>query len=229
MSVTSTSLRHLGLILDGNRRWARSQGLPVLKGHQEGLEVFKTISLAAFERGVEFVSAYIFSTENHNRPKEEVSYLMNLVIKAVEKHLTTFHEQGIKIVHLGSREGLSDKVLAAIDKSVEKTKHNTNGTLGLCFNYGGQQEIIDAANHALKDGKTSLTPDDIEQNLYAKDIPPLDLVIRTSGEQRLSGFMLWRASYAEILFVEKLWPDFTVDDLDSAIQCYDNRERRFGT
>ncbi len=228
MSDTAKPLRHLGLILDGNRRWAKAKNLPTLEGHRHGLEVFKDISLEAFDRGVEFVSAYIFSTENWNRTQEEVSYLMGLVLKAVEKHLDTFHDAGIRLVHLGSREGLSDKVLAAIDRSIDKTKQNTKGTLALCFNYGGQQEVIDAANTAIKSGKLKLTPEDIEQNLYTPDVPALDLVIRTSGEQRLSGFMLWRSSYAEMLFVEKNWPDLTKEDLHNAIDWYDSRQRRFG-
>lgn len=228
MSVAKHELKHLGIILDGNRRWARANGKKLLDGHRAGLDVFKDVSLAAFDRGVEVVSAYIFSLENHNRAAEEVSYLMGLVIKAVEKNLETFDEAGIKLLHLGSREGLSNKVLAAIDKSVEKTKNNTKGVLALCFNYGGYQEIADAASRAVEQGKTNITPEDIEQNLYSVEVPPVDLVLRTSGEQRLSGFMLWRAAYAEMYFVEKNWPDFTVADLEAAIECYNNRERRFG-
>jgi undecaprenyl diphosphate synthase len=228
MSAKAQKLTHLGIILDGNRRWARAQGLPVVEGHRKGLEVFKDVSLAAFDRGVEVVSAYIFSTENHNRPQDEVSYLMKLVVKAVEKHLDTFHDAGIKLVHLGSRERLSSTVLDAIDRSVEKTKKNTKGTLALCFNYGGQQEIIDAVNAAVQGGQKKLDAKTIEQHLYANKVPPVDLILRTSGEQRTSGFMLWRAAYAEMLFVQKMWPDFTVEDLDVAIECYENRERRYG-
>lgn len=228
MSDKDRKLSHLGIILDGNRRWAKENNVPTLEGHRRGMEVFKDVSLAAFDNGIEFVSAYIFSTENWNRTKEEVSYLMNLVIKAVERHLDTFHKAGIRLVHLGSRENLNKSVLDAIDRSVEKTKANTKGTLALCFNYGGKEEISDAVNAAMKDGKKHITPVDIEQNLYAKDIPEIDLVIRTSGEQRLSGFMLWRAAYAEFLFIEKYWPDFTAEDLKGAIDCYQDRERRFG-
>lgn len=228
MTETKRELRHLGIILDGNRRWAKAHNLPLVEGHRQGMEVFKDISLAAFDHGVEVVSAYIFSTENWNRTKEEVSYLMSLVIKAVEKHLDTFHKAGIRLVHLGSRENLSKTVLDAIDRSVEKTKSNKKGTLALCFNYGGKQEIADAVNHLLKGGKKEVNPEEIEQNLYAAELPDVDLVIRTSGEQRLSGFMLWRAAYAEMLFVEKHWPDFTPEDLEEALSNFADRERRFG-
>lgn len=226
MTESTQKLSHLGIILDGNRRWARAKGLPIVEGHRVGLEVFKDVSLAAFERGISVVSAYIFSTENHNRPQEEVSYLMKLVVKAVEKHLNTFHEAGIKLVHLGSRENLNKTVLDAIDRSVEKTKDNTKGTLALCFNYGGKQEIVDAVK-LLRESGEETTEDAIEKHLYG-EVPPVDLIIRTSGEQRTSGFMLWRAAYAEMLFVEKMWPDYTVEDLEGAIECYNNRERRYG-
>jgi undecaprenyl diphosphate synthase len=224
-------LKHLGIILDGNRRWAKAQSLPVVEGHKQGMEVFKEVSLAAFDRGIQYVSAFIFSTENWARTEEEVSYLMGLVSRAVEKHLDTFHKANIRLVHLGSRKGLNKKVLAAIDTSVAKTKNNKRGTLALCFNYGGYQEIADAASKALKTNKggEEIKPENIEQNLYSPDIPPIDLLIRTSGEERISGFMLWRAAYAELMFTNTLWPDFTASELDSMLGQYKKRSRRFGT
>lgn len=229
MSETkSKQLRHLGLILDGNRRWARAQGLPVLEGHRRGMEVFKDVSLAAFDQGVTYVSAYIFSTENWSRTQEEVSYLMGLVVKAVEKHLATFHEANIRLVHLGSRQNLDKKVLAAIDRSVEQTKDNTRGTLALCFNYGGHQEIVDAVQGLVNEGNAAVTKELIEQHLYASDVPPIDLLIRTSGEHRTSGYMLWRADYAELIFTDTLWPDFTVGELEGLFDEYKKRNRRFG-
>lgn len=226
--MTETIPKHVGIILDGNRRWAKAQGLPTLDGHRRGMEVFKDVSLAAFDRGVEVVSAYIFSTENWKRAEEEVSYLMGLVVKAVEKHLDTYHEAGIRLVHLGSRQNLNEKVLEAIDRSVEKTKANTRGTLALCFNYGGHQEIVDAVQQLIDRGETPVDKETLSQAMYAPDVPPCDLIIRTSGEQRLSGFMLWRSEYAELRFVEKHWPDFTVEDLDAALEDYASRERRVG-
>lgn len=220
--------RHLGIILDGNRRWARERGLNTLEGHQRGAEVFREIVYAAFDRGVEYISAFVFSTENWQRTQEEVSYLMSLVLKVVEKYLNEFHDKGVKILILGSREGLSDKVKKALDKAVEKTAENTEGTVALCFNYGGQQEIIDAIKKVPEDKKSDLTPEKFEQYLYSNEVPEVDLLVRTSGEHRTSGYMLWRAAYAELLFVDKFWPDFTVSDLDKVLAEYQNRNRRFG-
>lgn len=222
---------HLGLILDGNRRWAKAQGLPTLEGHRAGAETFKEISLAAFDRGVNVVSAFIFSTENWKRTEEEVGYLMSLVMKAVDKYLDEFHERGIKIVILGRSEGVRSKVLEAIRKTEQKTKDNTKGTLALCFNYGGRAEIVDACKEVVNAG---VNPDDIDEDLLSKHmyggdaVPDVDLVIRTSGEQRSSGFMLYRAAYAEYMFLDKYWPDIAVSDLEDALKNYAERSRRFG-
>ena len=227
---TQTIPRHLGIILDGNRRWAKAQGLPTLQGHRQGAEVFKQISKAAFKRGVQYVSAYVFSTENWRRTEKEVSYLMSLVIKVVDDYLDEVHQEGIKIVILGRREGLRANVLKAIQRAEEKTANNTRGTMALCFNYGGQQEIVDAAKLLMEQGTdpATLTPESFEQALYHPEIPALDLIVRTSGEQRLSNFMLYRAAYAELAFVDKHWPDFTPADLDAALATYAARHRRLG-
>lgn len=218
---------HVGIILDGNRRWARQQGLPSLEGHRRGSENFKEIALYAFEKGVSNVSAYIFSTENWQRTEEEVGYLMQLVSKAVEHYLDEFHDRGIRVVVLGRREGLRKKVLDSIAKTEEKTAGNTKGTLAVCLNYGGQQEIADAATNLANQG-AEITPDSLSTALYEPLVPNLDLIIRTSGEQRLSGFMLWRAAYAELYFTQTHWPAFTTDDFDGALAEYSNRQRRFG-
>lgn len=228
MSETVVVPKHLGIILDGNRRWAKAQGLPVTDGHRRGLDVFKEISLAAFDKGIEYVSAYVFSTENWKRTQDEVSFLMGLVTKGVEKTLNEFHEANIKLVMLGSREGLDKKVLQTIDNAVETTKDNTRGTLALCFNYGGQQEIAEAAQK-LAEQSAAITIDSLSQNIYVPAVPDVDFIIRTSGERRLSGFMLWRSTYAEMYFTDVLWPDFTVNDLDIALADYADRQRRFGS
>lgn len=227
---TTNSLEHLGIILDGNRRWARAHGLPTLDGHRQGAEVFKQISLAAFDRGVRYLSAFVFSTENWRRTEEEVSYLMKLVVKAVEKYLEEFNRRGIRIVIIGQRDALSKTVLASLEKTESQTRNNTQGTLALCFNYGGQQEIVDATKKIIDANIASGDIDEkvFEQFLYAPELPPVDLLIRTSGEQRTSGFMLWQAAYAELLFSPKYWPDFTVEDLDDSLRQYAERQRRFG-
>ncbi len=230
MSESASIPRHIGFILDGNRRWATAQGLPTLEGHRRGAEVFREISLAAFDRGVEFVSGYIFSSENWSRTQEEVGYLMTLVLKAFETYLDKFHEQGIRILVLGERNDLDDKVLETVEQAEEKTAKNTKGTLGLCFGYGGKQEITHAVRRLIHQGITEkeVTPETIQEALYAPNIPDIDLLIRTGGEKRISNFMLWRAAYAELLFTDTLWPDFTIKDLDSTLLEYKQRNRRFG-
>ena len=223
--------QHLAIILDGNRRWAKSQNLPTLDGHREGAEVFREVAIATFERGIKYLSAYVFSTENWSRTKEEVGYLMSLLVKAVDKYLDDFHQRGIKIVFLGRREGLDNKVLKALQSAETKTDTNSHGTLALCFNYGGREEIVDAVKELMKQSinPDELTIDDISNHLYQPSVPAVDLVIRTSGEHRLSGFMLWRSDYAEFYFIDKLWPEFTIEDLGEALADYQQRHRRFGS
>lgn len=230
MSDTAVLPEHVGIILDGNRRWAKQHNLPTLEGHRIGSEVFKDISLHAFERGVKYLSAYVFSTENWSRAEEEISYLMGLVAKAVERFLNEFNEHNIKIVVLGRRDGVEAKVLKSIDQTIEKTKDNDGGTLALCFNYGGQEEIADAVKDIISQGTKpeAVTPELLIANLYHPEIPAIDLLIRTSGEHRLSGFMLYRSAYAEFYFSDVLWPDFKPKDFDDALADYAKRNRRFG-
>ncbi len=221
---------HVGLILDGNRRWAKAKGLTVVEGHKEGAETFKKISLAAFDRGVKYLTAFIFSTENWYRAKEEVSFLMKLMVRAVELHLDEFHKKNIKIVIVGSRDNVPESVQKAMERTESKTAGNTGGVLGLCFNYGGKPELVDAIRKIAASGVSLTEIDDelVDSYLYQPEIPGMDLMIRTSGERRTSGFMMWRADYAELYFVEKMWPDFTVEDLDTALADYAERQRRFG-
>lgn len=221
---------HVGLVLDGNRRWAKERGLPALKGHRQGMDVLRDVSFYAFERGVQYLSAFIFSTENWQRTEEEVNYLMDLTIKAVEKYLDEFHERGIKLICLGRRKGIRQNVLDAIVRAEEKTKDNTQGTLALCFNYGGKEELVDAVKQIVASGLTppEITKDVVTGSLYCPEIPDVDLIIRTSGEQRTSGFMLYRSDYAELYFVKKHWPDFTVEDFNDALSEFEKRVRRHG-
>jgi undecaprenyl diphosphate synthase len=221
---------HLGLILDGHRRWAKSKRLPPLQGHKIGYDNLKDISEYAFNKGVKFISAYIFSMENWNRSKQEVSYLMRLAYRMLTSDVKVLHKNNIRVVWLGSKEKVSDKLLKAIKDAEEQTKNNNKGTLCICFNYSGQQEIADALKKII-DQKTPSDKVDIaliEKNLYGNDIPKVDFLIRTSGEQRISNFMLWRVSYAELYFSNKYWPEFNKKDLDEAFSEYSQRERRFG-
>lgn len=221
---------HIGYIVDGNRRWAKTHGIPTYEGHLAGYNAIQDIAHATFERGVEYMSAYIFSTENWKRSEDEVSRLMGLVLKLLTSDLHIFEENNIKLKIIGSRQRVSDKILRAIDEAEARTANNTRGTLALCFNYGGQEEISDACKRLIQSGISAddVTPDLIEQNIYAPEIPPLDLIVRTSGEQRLSNFMLWRSAYSELLFLDKPWPDMTKDDVTDILEEYARRGRRFG-
>ena len=221
---------HLSLILDGNRRWAKERGLPTLEGHRKGYGILKDITKAAFDRGISFVSAFIFSTENWNRTEKEVKYLMDLAYRMLSRDIRELDKENIKVVWLGTREKLNKKLLKAIDEAVERTKHNTRGTLALCFNYGGTHEITDAARQLVARGLSphEITQEVFEGALYAPEVPAVDLLVRTSGERRLSGYMLYRAAYAELHFITKHWPDFTEADLDDALREYAKRNRRHG-
>ena len=216
--------KHLGFIVDGNRRWARERGLPTLEGHRRGIELVADIAEECHKQGVKIVSFYIFSTENWNRSKEEVDYLMDLVEKCLKKFIKKCLKNDTKIAILGTKERLSDKLKAAVEEAEEKTAHCEENILGLCFNYGGKQEIADAVNKI----EGEVTVEKIEENLYHPEVPALDMVIRTSGEQRISGFMLWRMAYSEMLFLDKKWPDMTKEDVPKILEEFAGRQRRFG-
>jgi undecaprenyl diphosphate synthase len=222
--------RHVGFIIDGNRRWAKQHGIPAYEGHLAGYNVLKDIAFEVLNAGVEYMSVYAFSTENHKRSREEVSKLMALSMRAFKADMQIFHEKNVRLMVLGSPEGISDKILKAIDEAQQATKGNTAGTLLLCFNYGGQLEIAEAVKKIVQSGVSAddVTPDLVAANLYAPEIPPLDLIVRSGGEQRLSNFMLWRAAYSELAFIKKLWPDMTKSDVTDILKEYSNRNRRFG-
>ena len=216
--------KHLGFIVDGNRRWARERGLPTLEGHRRGIDLVADIAEECHKQGVKIVSFYIFSTENWNRSKEEVDYLMDLVEKCLKKFIKKCLKNDTRIAILGTKERLSENLIKAVEEAEEKTKDCKENILGLCFNYGGKQEIIDAANKI--DGEVTI--EKLEANLYHPEIPALDMVIRTSGEERISGFMLWRMAYAEMLFLDKKWPDMTKEDVPKILEEFVGRQRRFG-
>lgn len=229
-SDTAAIPRHVGFIIDGNRRWARAHGLPVYEGHLAGYNALKDIAIETLAQGADYVSGYIFSTENWKRSADEVRNLMSLVLKLVTSDLPEFQAHNIQIRVIGSREGVQAKLLKAIDKAEAETAENTGGELLLCFNYGGRLEITDAVKKIVQSGieADDISEELIAKNLYAPEAPPLDVVVRTSGEQRLSNFMLWRSAYSEFIFLEKNWPDMTKDDVTSIMEEYARRHRRFG-
>jgi undecaprenyl diphosphate synthase len=222
--------QHIGYIVDGNRRWAKAHGLPAYEGHLAGYNAIIDIALATFDGGVKYVSMYTFSTENWKRSEDEVRRIMGLTLKALTKDIAIFEKNDIRLVLVGSREGVDEKILKAADAAIERTKNGSRGTLALCFNYGGQREIADACKKIMESGVSveAVTPELIAANLYVPDIPNIDIVVRTSGEQRLSNFMLWRAAYSEFLFLEKPWPEMTKDDVGAILEEYARRGRRFG-
>ena len=228
--MQSDTPRHIGYILDGNRRWAKTHGLPVYEGHLAGYSALQEVIEATFEAGVEFVSIYAFSTENWKRSEDEVQKLMGLILAHLKADLPIFIDNSIKIKILGSRSGLSEKITGAIVEAEERTAGGTRGTLAVCFNYGGQQEIVEAFRAMMKAGVAvgEVTHELLSNYLYAPEVPAIDIVVRTSGEQRLSNFMLWRVAYSEFIFLDKHWPDMTKDDVESILKEYSQRNRRFG-
>ncbi len=220
--------RHLGIIMDGNRRWAVEHGLRPMQGHEEGVETLKKIIRYSFDSGVEVLTAFVFSTENWKRSKTEVDFLMKLVMKMFKYELDEFIKEGCRIVVLGSRDRVSSSIQKAIDEAEERTRHHTKGTLAFCFNYSAEQELADAASQIAEAVRRGDSLGPLRNYLYHPEVPDLDLIIRTSGEHRLSGFMLPRANYAELAFVETHWPAFDTKKLQIVLDDYANRQRRFG-
>ena len=223
-------LKHLAIIMDGNRRWAKEHGLPTFEGHRRGYDKMKEVGEWCLDRGITTMSIYAFSTENWNREQEEVRYLMDLIYKAIALEIPEFNKRGIRMRIIGSRERLSGKLVKAIDAAEEQTKNNARGTLNICLNYGGRWEITEAVKKIVAAGipVEQITEKIISDNIWMAGQSDPDLIIRTSGEQRLSGFLTWESVYSEFLFIDKHWPDFSESDLDQAINDYNNRRRRFG-
>lgn len=225
---------HLGFIVDGNRRWAKEHGLPSSEGHRRGYEVLKKIAYVCKDRGIKYMSAYIFSSENWGRSADEVGYLMKLFLFAFRHDMRKFIDDGFRIVFLGRRDRVSQEILDIMDEAETESAGNSGATLAIHFNYGGHAEIIDAARHLAADvqsGRADLaemTDDKFRQYLYHPEVPDMDMMVRTSGEQRVSGFALWRIAYSELMFLDKKWPDMTEADIDTIIAEYSHRNRRFG-
>ena len=222
-------LNHIGIIMDGNRRWARSRGLPAILGHREGVKAVERTLLAAKELGIPCVSLYAFSTENWKRPKSEVLGLMGLLKYYLKLKLEELNKENARIRFAGDISALSEDIQEILLDSEQKTRNNDSMQLVVCLNYGGRQEILDAVNKMIGDGVSlPVTEDVFRQYLYLPDLPDPDLIIRTSGEFRLSNFWLWQGSYSEFYFTDKYWPDFGKPDLEMAIADYYRRERRYG-
>ena len=225
--------KHVGIIMDGNGRWAKMRGRKRSFGHLEGSKALENVALYAIECGVQILSVYAFSTDNFKRSKEEVDYLMDLFITMFNKKMKKIKDNDIKVIFSGRREPLREDVLASMDKIVEETKNNKRGILNICLNYGGQEEIVDATKKIVElVNSGELNIDDIDKNSFYKylydDLPPLDLLIRTSGEYRLSNFMPYQSTYSEFYFTDTLFPDFNNQEFDRAIESYNKRDRRFG-
>lgn len=226
--------QHIGIIMDGNGRWAKKRGLPRSAGHKAGAETLKKIITEANNLGVKYITVYAFSTENWKRPKEEVDYLMSLLLDYLRNAEKTLAGENVVIRAIGSRKELSQEIRDQIVKTEEFTKNNTGIVMNIALNYGAREEITNAVKEIcaeVKSGTTnvdSINDETVENHLYTKQQPDVDLLIRTSGEQRLSNFMLWQVSYAEMWFTDKLWPDFKPSDLRQAIVDFQNRGRRFG-
>lgn len=222
--------QHIGIIMDGNGRWAKKRGLPRSAGHSAGADALKKIVTECNNIGIKYITVYAFSTENWNRPKEEVEFLMNLLLDYLKNAEKTLSGENVVIRAIGSRAELTEEIREQIIKTENFTKNNTGIIMNIALNYGGREEIIHAVKEICEAGTAPEKIDEklFEAHLYTKEQPDVDLLIRTSGEQRLSNFLLWQNSYSELWFTDKLWPDFKKADLHSAIIDFQKRNRRFG-
>ena len=227
MTMTERTPKHIAFIPDGNRRWAKSQGLPSLEGHRSGYDRFKDAARWCLDRGVKEITFWGFSTENWKRSEEEVSYLMNLLLNALTKDLKAFAGEEFQLHVIGRREGLSEGLLKAIDTAEASTAQNTKGRINLCINYGGGPDILQMAQQAAKTSE-EVTEEWVSNHLWTAGMSKPDIIVRTSGEQRLSGFLPWLGGYSELYFPACAWPAFSKDELTEILDWYEGGERRFG-
>ena len=225
--VKDTNLQHIAIIMDGNRRWAKEKNLPSAMGHKKGVDALKATLRACDDFGIKYLTVYAFSTENWNRKKEEVDFLMELLAITLTNELAEMHSEGVVINFIGDTTKLSPKLQKILANSVETTKNNTGVHLQIAFNYGARDEILHAVKNIVAQG---LSPDEdiISKNLYTKNIPDPDLLIRTGGEKRISNYLLWQIAYSEILVMNEYWPEFGKNSLAKAVEEFHNRQRRFG-
>ncbi len=229
-NLPETVPTHVAIIMDGNGRWARERHLPRLMGHRAGVENLRRVLRASVDFGINYLTIYAFSTENWERPSIEVRGLMNILDDVIDRELVEMHENGVQLRHIGRLEGLRPELQEKVRHAVELTKDNTNLVLNVAWNYGGRDEIIHAIQGMIKDGvdPADIDEDLIHQYLFTSDSPDPDLVIRTSGELRVSNFLIWQSAYSEWVFPDTLWPDFGPEELRAALWDYARRERRFG-
>lgn len=222
--------RHVGLIIDGNRRWAKEHGLPPWEGHLAGVTALEDILREFVDAGVKYISFYTWSTENWKRAEEEVTAFMGLIRRLFKNELKRLLQEDCRFVALGERSGMPPDILEMIEKAEEESKNNKRATLVMCFNYGGQQEIAGAARRIIE---ADIPAKMITNELFARyidhpEVPPCDVIVRTSGEERLSNFMLWRSAYSELIFLDKYWPDMRPEDVTGILEEYNRRNRRHG-
>ena len=228
--VKNTNLQHIAIIMDGNRRWAKEKLLPSAMGHQKGVDSLRSTMRLFDEFGIKYLTVYAFSTENWNRKKEEVEFLMGLLAKTLLNELDDMHRENVKIRFLGDISQLKKNLIKIVNDAQEKTKNNTGVNLNIAFNYGARNEIVHAMQSIIKEGiaPEQISEETISKHLYTKDIPDPDLLIRTGGEKRISNYLLWQLAYSEIYVTDTYWPEFDRKELTKAIVEFEKRNRRFG-
>lgn len=226
--VDECELKHIAIIMDGNRRWAKERNLPSAVGHKKGVDSLKAAMRACDDFGIKYLTVYAFSTENWNRKPEEVSFLMDLLGQTLKNELKEMNENNVVISFIGDTTKLSEKLQAILQNAVETTKNNTGVNLQIAFNYGSRDEIVHAVKEIISSEETEITEETISKHLYTKNIPDPDLLIRTGGEMRISNYLLWQIAYSEIIVINKFWPEFDKQTLAECIIEYKRRNRRFG-
>ena len=228
--VKDTDLKHIAIIMDGNRRWAKERNLPTMVGHKKGVEALKNTLRACNDFGVKYLTVYAFSTENWNRKQDEVDYLMELVAITLTNELAEMHNEGVQIRFIGDLSRFSDKLQKILANAVETTKNNTGVVLQIALNYGARDELTKAVKNIVASGikAEDVTPDVISKYLYTAGVPDPDMLVRTGGEQRISNYLLWQIAYSEIIIESEFWPEFGKDLLAKSIQEFGRRQRRYG-
>ena len=226
--VKDCDLKHIAIIMDGNRRWAKERNLPTALGHKKGVDALKTTMRACDDFGIKYLTVYAFSTENWNRKPEEVNFLMDLLGQTLKNELKEMHENNVVISFIGDTTKLSNKLQEILANAVETTKNNTGVNLQIAFNYGSRDEIVNAVQKIVDSGEKNITEELITKNLYTKNIPDPDLLIRTGGEMRVSNYLLWQIAYSEFIVIPEFWPEFDSEKLIQCVVEYKRRNRRFG-